>query len=60
MRFLLEDLIEQKENEEGKRMKQPTMPSIADAYRKAYYQRRKLTLKEKWVIMWRNKCYPLV
>ena len=60
MHLLLEDFIEQKENEEGKKLARPSLPSISDAHRKAYYGRRKLTLQEKWAIIWRNKCYPLV
>jgi hypothetical protein len=60
MHFLLEDFIEQKENEEGKKIARPSLPSISAANRKAYYGRRKLTLQEKWAIIWRNKCYPLV
>jgi hypothetical protein len=60
MHLLLEDFIEQKENEEGKKIARPSLPSISDANRKAYYGRRKLTLQEKWAIIWRNKCYPLV
>jgi hypothetical protein len=60
MHLFLEDYVEMKENEEGKRIPRFSLPSVADRNRKAYYGRRKLTLQEKWALMWRNKCYPLV
>lgn len=59
MHLLLEDFIEQKENEEGKKLARPSLPSVSDAHRKAYYNREKLTLKEKFSLMWRDSCYPL-
>ena len=42
MKFKLEDFIEGRDGYSGK--KHDTLPSVADAYRKAYYSRPKLTL----------------
>jgi len=57
MHLLLEDFIEGRDGYSGK--KHDTLPSVADAYRKAYYSRPKLTLKERWYLLWSNPCYPL-
>lgn len=60
MKFLVEDLIERKDCYSWYPIKKNhTLPSVADAYRKAYYSRPKLTLKERWNMFWSNPCYPL-
>ena len=59
MKLKLEDFIEELETQEGRRLPRPSLPSVADRYRKAYYSRPKLTLRERWALMWSNPCYPL-
>jgi len=58
MKFKLEDVIQEKElNASG--YNKGALPSVADNFRKDYYKRPRLTLRERWELIRRDACYPL-
>ena len=62
MKFLVEKLIRDYENEGCLNFRpKVARPSVSSGYEKAYQNapKPKLTLRERWDLMWSNPCYPL-